>query len=138
MDPDDPPAVLSERTSAPPLILIVANHKDTRELYALILANHGFSVIETGRPEAALNLAASATPAAIVLDLPMNVSLALVQQLRAHVLTCRLMIFMLTEDIPAGGQAAPRRVHADAECRKPCLPGEFVDRLTAMLIRRRH
>jgi DNA-binding response OmpR family regulator len=117
----------------PPLILIASDNTDTRELYSLVLANHGFSVIEAGGCEQALDLAIRAAPDAIVLDLtPKLTSFEILKRLRASAPTFHTPILILTAGAVAAGEGADYAA-ADAQCIKPCMPSDFVNRLKALL-----
>jgi len=54
-----------------PLVLLVDDNADIRELYGLVLTNAGFQVIDAPDGEVAVELARSARPNAIVMDIDM-------------------------------------------------------------------
>jgi DNA-binding response OmpR family regulator len=123
----------SRRTLDPLLILIAGDNTDTRELYSLVLANHGFSVIQAGECEQALDLAMSAAPNAIVLDVtPTFSGFEVLKRLRTNASTFYTPILILTAGdlvtAEATGYAA-----ADAHCTKPCMPSDFVNLVKAIL-----
>ena len=141
MDETNLPSTLSRQIPNRPLILVVGDNTDTRELYALVLANHGFSVIETGEGEQTLDLAMSAAPDAIVIDLMAKVSgLDVIKRLRGNATTFRTPILIMTADTSAGDEESVAadeenvRTSAYAECAKPCMPGDFVNQLNAILV----
>lgn len=130
----DSPLAHARQIRHRPLILFVGDNLDTRELYTLVLANHGFSVIESGEGGRTLDLAVSACPDAIVLDLMKVIGMDIIKRLRANAITFRTPILILTaRDTQASGEENLRSV-VDAECAKPCMPADFVDRLKAILI----
>jgi CheY-like chemotaxis protein len=134
MHEHDSPLARPRQMRHRPLILFVGDNLDTRELYTLVLANHGFSVIESGEGGRTLDLAVSAAPDAIVLDLMKVIGADIIKRLRANAITFRTPILILTaRDTPAPAEENLRGA-ADAECAKPCMPADFVDRLKAILI----
>ena len=52
-----------------PLVLIVDDHADTREMYAMYLAHHGFRYVLAGDGATAIRAALGAQPDVIVMDL---------------------------------------------------------------------
>ena len=116
-----------------PLILIAGENTDTRELYSLVLTNYGYSVIEARECGQAPDLAASADPDAIVLDLAPTMSgLDVLQRLRDNVSTTHTPILILTAAALFPGDEAVLS-EADAHCTKPCMPSDFIGRLKSIL-----
>jgi CheY-like chemotaxis protein len=90
-----------------PLILIAGESTDTRELYSLVLASQGFSVIQADDCEQALDVAMSASPDAIVLDVTSTFAgRKALQQLRANAATFYTPILILTAGAVATSEAA--------------------------------
>ena len=58
-------------TEAPKTILVVEDEDDVREIIRLILEGAGYRVIETGRPESALDLARQQRPDLVICDIAM-------------------------------------------------------------------
>ena len=51
-----------------PVVLLVEDHEDTRELYNFVLASHGYDVIEALNGEEAVNVAERFHPSLILMD----------------------------------------------------------------------
>jgi len=117
-----------------PLILLVDDTRDTRELYSFVMTGVGFEVIHAEDGVTAIEIARSVLPNAIVmdLDLPRLNGLEAIQLLRADAATCYTPILVFT----AHGEAAAAeavKAGANAVALKPCLPDAFMEALTAIL-----
>jgi two-component system cell cycle response regulator DivK len=110
-----------------PLVLIVDDHDDTRELYIVSLAALGFEAIEASDGEQAFRRAWESHPDIVVTDLTLCGAdgWQLVQNLKREARTRDIPVVLLT------GHAAPSlRERAEREgCAafvvKPCLPDEL-------------
>src|SRR4051794_13593919 len=67
-----------------PVVLVVDDDEDTRELYALMLKMSGYRVLQADGGAAALGLAASATFAAVVTDVRMPRSVTALEVCRHY------------------------------------------------------
>jgi CheY-like chemotaxis protein len=110
----------------PPLVLIVEDYADCREMYAAYLTLAGFRVTKAGDGLEALSLAAASTPDLVLMDLglPLMDGVETMQQLRANPDTRDVPVIALT----AQSIAEPGRLLTAgfvAIITKPCLPDEL-------------
>ena len=120
-----------------PLVLIVDDHDDTRELYIMSLAAFGFEALAASDGEQAFRQAWEAHPDVVVTDLTLRGAdgWQLVQELRREARTRDIPVVLLT------GHAAPSlRERAEREgCAafvvKPCLPDALATELRRVLDR---
>ena len=118
-----------------PLVLIVDDHDDTRELYSMSLAALGFEAFEASDCEQAFRQAWESHPDIVVTDLTLRGAdgWQLVQDLKREARTRDIPVVLLT------GHAAPSlRERAEREgCAaffvKPCLPDELALELRHVL-----
>jgi len=118
-----------------PVVLLVEDNADTRELYASFLGSQGFRVLEAGDGLQALCQLAGEKPDLMLLDLGLP-RLNGVQVLRAIRQQPRLA------DLPVvvvSGQLdllnAANDIAADVICPKPCEPGELLRVVRSVLAR---
>lgn len=120
-----------------PVILVVDDEEDIREMICLNLQNAGFATAEAANGLEAVTMARGRLPAAIVLDvmMPGRDGLKVCEVLRADDVTRRIPVLMLT----AKGQTQDRITGllkgADDYMAKPFSPKELVLRLQALLRR---
>jgi CheY-like chemotaxis protein len=120
-----------------PLVLIVDDHDDTRELYVTSLAAFGFEAIAAANRAQACRRAWESHPDIVVTDLtlPGGDGWQLIQDLKGEARTRDIPVVLLT------GHAAPSlRERAEREgCAaffvKPCLPDELAVELRQVLDR---
>jgi two-component system, chemotaxis family, chemotaxis protein CheY len=125
---------LLEATADAPLVLLVDDSRDTRDLYGFVLTHAGFQVIDADDGLRALELARRTHPDAIVMDinLPQMNGLDAIKLLRAEPETSRTPILVFTAyGATSAGDAL--RTGANARCLKPCLPEVFLDSLRSIL-----
>ena len=123
--------------SSRPLVLIVDDHDDTRELYVTGLGALGFEAIAAADCAHAGRRAAESNPDIVVTDLslPGGDGWQLIQDLKREARTRHIPVVLLT------GHAEPElRERADREgCAaffvKPCLPDELAVELRHVLDR---
>jgi two-component system chemotaxis response regulator CheY len=117
-----------------PLVLLVDDSRDTRQLYSFVLTNAGFQVVEAEDGLTAIDLARTTRPDAIVMDidLPRMDGLEAIKLLRAESNTRRtpILVFTAHGEAPA---AEAIRYGANTQCLKPCLPDAFLDSLRSIL-----
>ncbi len=118
-----------------PLILLVEDDSDTREMYATFLEAMGYRVHEAADGFAALKAATCQRPDIVITDLAMPVmdGFHLTRQLRAHEATCSVPIIAVTGH---GVTATPVLAQQAGCCRlfnKPFLPDELLAAVQAML-----
>jgi two-component system alkaline phosphatase synthesis response regulator PhoP len=118
-------------------ILVVEDEPDIRELVRYNLQQEGFSVVEAGTAEAALDLAKREHPALLVLDLmlPGMDGLRLCRLLRERPETAQVPIVMLTAKATEIDRVLGLEMGADDYVTKPFSPRELVARVRAVLRR---
>ena len=114
------------KTASPkkPLVLLVEDDRDTREMYQMFLEHEGFAVM-TVKDGAAALVAAKATPPNVLvtdLTLPRLNGLELCKQLRADDSTRHIPLVLLT-----GHALVEDDGTFDRMLLKPCLPNTLAD-----------
>lgn len=125
-----------ERT---PLVLVVEDYQDAREMYAAYLQFSGFRVAEATNGVEAIEKSIELRPDIILMDLALP-------KMDGWEATRRLKIDERTRDIPivaltghalAGHAEGARQAGCDSFVTKPCLPDALVAEIKRMLGRRR-
>jgi CheY-like chemotaxis protein len=116
------------------MVLLAEDFEDTRDVYAFYLRREGFTVHDLPDGERVLSLALEMQPDVVVLDLalPGVDGYALAAALRAHPLTARIPIVVLSAHAYPEDEQRAREAGAAAFLRKPCLPAELADTLRAV------
>ncbi len=121
-----------------PLVLLVDDDRQCREMYAAFLRGAGFAVEEAHNGNQALSKATEQVPALVVTDLalPGLDGYALTRKLRQHPQTASVPIIAITG---YGGfvEDTARAVSAgcDVVLIKPCLPTKLLDEVERLLAR---
>jgi CheY-like chemotaxis protein len=113
-------------------VLIVDDDRDTREMYSESLRADGFHILTATSGEAAVHLAATATPAVIVTDLRLGASMdgvELARRLRADSRTRGVRIIMLTGATFGDEQQRAEAAGCDRFLLKPCLPADLASEI---------
>jgi CheY-like chemotaxis protein len=121
--------------AAEPLLLLVEDHADARELYAEFLQLSGFRVAIAGDGEEAVRLAREILPDAVIMDfsLPGLDGREATRQLRADPRTARIPVVILS-GMPA---EIARTAGADAWLAKPCVPEAIVGAVQRLIAQNR-
>lgn len=118
-----------------PLVLLVEDHADSRELYTLDLKQSGFRVDEADGVAQAIRQVAKTTPDVVVTDLglPDGDGIAFCRTLKQATPTGDVPIIALT----GHGDAETARAARDAGCAavlvKPCVPDHLRHEITRVL-----
>jgi CheY-like chemotaxis protein len=109
---------------APPLVLIVDDNLDAREMYAIYLEHAGFRAQEAGDGQTAIELARRERPAVILMDatMPLLDGWEAARRLKADAATRNIPLIMLTAHAFAEHRERAAKVGADAFLAKPVLP----------------
>jgi len=120
-----------------PLVLVVDDYQDAREMYAEYLAYSGFRVAEASNGVEALQKAFDLLPDVILMDLslPGMDGWAATRRLKTDERTQRIPVVALTGHALAGASESARLAGCDAFVTKPCLPDELVLQVRRMLDR---
>ena len=122
-------------TEQGPLILIVDDYEDAREMYAEYLRFCGFRVAEARNGNEALEQAFSLVPDLILMDLslPEMDGWEATRHLKADARTSRIPVVALTGHALAGASEGAKKAGCDSFVTKPCLPDDLVVEVRRML-----
>jgi two-component system, cell cycle response regulator DivK len=118
-----------------PLILVVDDYQDAREMYAEYLQFSGFRVAEASNGNEALERAFALKPNLILMDLslPGMDGWEATRQLKSDERTRHIPVVALTGHALAGASDGARRAGCDSFVTKPCLPDDLVVEVRRML-----
>ena len=122
-------------TETHPLILVVDDYQDAREMYAEYLQYSGFRVAEARNGNEAVSQARSLKPDLILMDLslPGMDGWEATRVLKADEETRHIPIVALTGHALAGASEGARKAGCDSFVTKPCLPDDLVVEVRRML-----
>ena len=122
-------------TEQGPLILVVDDYEDAREMYAEYLRFCGFRVAEARNGNEALEQAFGLMPDLILMDLslPGMDGWEATRQLKADPRTSRIPVVALTGHALAGASEGAKKAGCDSFVTKPCLPDDLVVEVRRML-----
>ena len=129
---------MSEQTS--PLILVVDDYQDAREMYAEYLQFSGFRVAEARNGNEAVEQALALKPDLILMDLslPGMDGWEATRRLKADDTTKHIPIVALTGHALAGASEGAKKAGCDSFVTKPCLPDDLVVEVRRMLSTAKH
>ena len=118
-----------------PLILVVDDYQDAREMYAEYLQYSGFRVAEARNGNEAVDQAFALKPDLILMDLslPGMDGWEATRRLKAHETTRHIPIVALTGHALAGASDGAKKAGCDSFVTKPCLPDDLVVEVRRML-----
>ena len=118
-----------------PLILVVDDYQDAREMYAEYLQYSGFRVAEARNGNEAVTQARTLKPDLILMDLslPGMDGWEATRVLKADEATKHIPIVALTGHALAGASEGARKAGCDSFVTKPCLPDDLVVEVKRML-----
>ena len=121
-----------------PLILVVDDYQDAREMYAEYLQFSGFRVAEARNGNEAVAQAFSLRPDLILMDLslPGMDGWEATRLLKGDDRTKHIPVVALTGHALAGASEGAKKAGCDSFVTKPCLPDELVVEVRRMLHRR--
>jgi two-component system cell cycle response regulator DivK len=121
-----------------PLVLVVEDYQDAREMYAAYLAFSGFRVAEATNGIEAIEKAQELIPDIILMDLalPRMDGWEATRRLKLDERTKHIPIVALTGHALAGHAEGARQAGCDAFVTKPCLPDALVAEIQRMLATR--
>jgi two-component system, cell cycle response regulator DivK len=122
---------------ATPLVMVVEDYEDAREMYVEYLRFCGFRVTEARNGVEALEQAFAALPDVILMDLalPQMDGWEATRRLKQDPRTAGVPIVALTGHALAGHADGARAAGCDAFVTKPCLPDALVDEINRVLAR---
>jgi two-component system, cell cycle response regulator DivK len=118
-----------------PLILVVDDYQDAREMYAEYLQFSGYRVAEARNGNEAVEQARALKPNLILMDLslPGMDGWEATRVLKADDATKHIPIVALTGHALAGASEGAKRAGCDSFVTKPCLPDDLVVEVRRML-----
>src|SRR5262245_33916160 len=121
-----------------PLVLVVEDYQDAREMYVEYLKFSGFEVAEARNGLEAIERAQSLLPDIILMDLalPRMDGWEATRRLKQDPRTQQIPIVALTGHALAGHAEGARQAGCDAFVTKPCLPDALVAEINKVLDRR--
>ncbi|MFL5310456.1 MAG: response regulator [Myxococcales bacterium] len=118
-----------------PLVLVVDDFQDNREMYAEYLAFSGFRVIQAANGKEALDQAFANRPDIIIMDLSLPVmdGWEATRRLKADQRTNAIPVVALTGHAMHGHSKGAMEAGCDSFVAKPCLPDQLVAEIRKML-----
>jgi len=118
-----------------PLVLVVEDYQDAREMYAAYLAFSGYRVAEATNGLEAIEKTLELMPDIILMDLalPRMDGWEATKRLKGDERTKHIPIVALTGHALAGHAEGARQAGCDAFVTKPCLPDALVREIRRML-----
>ncbi len=118
-----------------PLVLVVEDYQDAREMYAAYLQFSGFEVAEAGNGIEAIEKTRELLPDIVLMDLalPRMDGWEATRRLKNDDLTRHIPIVALTGHALAGHAEGAREAGCDAFVTKPCLPDALVAEIKRLL-----
>ena len=122
-------------TSTKPLVLVVEDYQDAREMYAAYLQFSGYRVAEATNGVEAIEQAQRLMPDIILMDLalPKMDGWEATRRLKSDDRTRNIPIVALTGHALAGHAEGARQAGCDSFVTKPCLPDALVAEIKRML-----
>jgi CheY-like chemotaxis protein len=123
---------------AAPLVLVVEDYQDAREMYAAYLSFSGYRVAEATNGVEAIEKAIELVPDIILMDLalPRMDGWEATRRLKLDERTRHIPIVALTGHALAGHAEGARLAGCDSFVTKPCLPDALVAEIQRMLTER--
>ncbi len=118
-----------------PIVLVVDDFADNREMYSEYLTFSGYEVIEAKNGIEAVEAALGRMPDIIIMDLSLPVmdGWEATRRLKADERTRRIPIVALTGHALAGHSKGAKEAGCDSFLAKPCLPDQLVAEIRRML-----
>ena len=118
-----------------PIVLVVDDFADNREMYSEYLSFSGYEVIEAKNGMEAIEAARQRMPDIIIMDLSLPVmdGWEATRQLKADERTRRIPVVALTGHALAGHSKGAKEAGCDSFLAKPCLPDQLVAEIRRML-----
>src|SRR5262245_59931853 len=123
------PSLLAKmRPESSPLVLIVEDYEDAREMYAEYLRYTGFRVVEARNGLEAVQIAHARLPNVILMDLalPGMDGWEATRRLKGDPRTRHIPVIAVTGHALSGHSESALKVGCDAFVTKPCLPDALV------------
>ena len=127
--------MFSTTTQAPPLVLVVDDFEDNREMFAEFLELSGFRVTQAANGQEALDRAEAELPDLVVMDLSLPVidGWEATRRLKANPLTANIPVLALSGHSSSREEEEALHVGSVALLIKPCLPDVLVSEIRRVL-----
>ena len=124
-------------SESPPLVLLIEDFEDAREMYAEYLEFSGLRVAGAADAVRGLRMAEELQPSLILMDaaLPGLSGWDAIQLLKGNPATEHIPVLMLTGHVLGDARERALAVGADGFIAKPCLPDELTRQIMAALRR---
>jgi CheY-like chemotaxis protein len=124
-----------ERRGRAPLILVVDDNLDAREMYAMYLEYEGFRVMEAQNGQEAVARTHAEQPSLVLMDasMPRLDGWEAVRMLKADACTRHIPILMLTGHAYDEHRVKAAAIRADGFLAKPILPDELAREVRRVL-----
>lgn len=118
-----------------PLVMIVDDYPDAREMYSEYLTFAGYRVVEAANGVEAIEKAEALLPSVILMDLSMPVmdGWEATRRLKAASKTRRIPVIALTGHALDGNSEEARKAGCDGFIAKPCLPQDLLAKLQEVI-----
>ena len=125
----------SEAVAVPPLILVVDDYEDNRDMYSQYLQFAGLRVAEAANGKEALSKTAELMPDLIVMDLslPGVDGWQATRLIKEDPKTRDILVLALTGHALEGASQGAKDAGCDAFLTKPCLPEDLHQEIQRML-----
>ena len=135
--PRDPLPPATPPDDRAPLVLIVDDYQDNREMYSQFLAFTGLRVAEAANGREALAKTAELMPDLVVMDLslPGMDGWEATRAIKSDPRTKHVRVLALTGHALDGASKSAMEAGCDAFLTKPCLPEDLHDEIQRMLAR---
>ena len=122
-------------TTSPPLVLLIEDFEDAREMYAEYLEFNGLRVATAPDAVKGLQLASELKPSLILMDaaLPGLSGWDAIRELKSDPDTRGIPVLMLTGHVLGDARERALAVGADGFIAKPCLPDELTRQVLRVL-----
>ena len=130
------PATHTDRPSPSPLVLIVEDDADTREMYSTFLEHYGFAIAQAESGLEALVLARSLKPVLITTDIGLGGVIdgcQLTEMLKSSAETQQIRVVAITGWATTANADRARRAKCDSVLLKPCLPQDLLATIRQLL-----
>lgn len=116
-------------------VLIIEDDDDSRYVYGVILAGHGFEVATAGSGDEGLRIARERHPRAILMDvsIPGIDGWTVTERLKADPKTAQIPVVIITAHAFPEDVARARRVGCDGFLTKPCDPLRVLEEICRLL-----
>ena len=134
-EPATPPASAKPRGDVGPLVLVVDDYEDNREMYASYLEFSGMRVEQAVNGSEAITKAVTLLPALIVMDLslPGVDGWEATRRLKQDARTRDILVLALTGHALEGAEQGAKAAGCDAFLTKPCLPEDLCREINRLL-----